>query len=98
MIREKVVEKLRDVLNVEEIPLNIPPKPEMGDFSSAICLALAKQRRQSPMNIAKEASAALKAMGLPDFLEEVNVSPPGYLNFKVNWPKLASVPHSGDPQ
>jgi len=90
MIREKVVEKLRDVLNVEEIPLNIPPKPEMGDFSSAICLALAKQRRQSPMNIAKEASAALKTLGLPDFLEEVNVSPPGYLNFKVNWPKLAS--------
>ncbi len=90
MIREKVVEKLRDVLNVEEIPLNIPPKPEMGDFSSAICLALAKQRRQSPMNIAKETSAALKTMGLPDFLEEVNVSPPGYLNFRVNWPGLAS--------
>jgi len=90
MIREKVVEKLREVLNVEEIPLNIPPKPEMGDFSSAICLALAKQRRQSPMNIAKEASAAIKALGLPDFLEEVSVSPPGYLNFKVNWPRLAS--------
>ena len=52
MIREKVVEKLRDVLGVEEIPINVPPKPEMGDFSSAICLALAKQRRQSPMDIA----------------------------------------------
>jgi len=90
MIREKVVEKLRDILKVEDIPLNIPPKPDMGDFSSAICLALAKQRRQSPMNIAKEASAALKTTGLPDFLEEVSVSPPGYLNFKVNWPKLAS--------
>jgi len=90
MIREKVVEKLRDVLNVEEIPLNVPPKPEMGDFSSAICLALAKQRRQSPMDIAKKTSAAIKALGLPDFLEEVSVSPPGYLNFRVNWPKLAS--------
>jgi arginyl-tRNA synthetase len=90
MIREKVVEKVREVLNVEEIPLNVPPKPEMGDFSSAICLALAKQRRQSPMDIAKKTSAALKALGLPDFLEEVGVSPPGYLNFKVNWPRLAS--------
>ncbi len=87
MIREEVAEILKTILGVEEIPFNVPPKREMGDFSSAICLSLAKEKRRPPLEIAKEVVETLKSTLLP-YILEVTLSPPGYLNFKVNWPKL----------
>jgi len=88
MIREGVAGVLKELLNVEEIPFNVPPQREMGDFSSAICLSMAKQRRESPMKIAQEMAERLKSK-LPTYIKEIDVSPPGYLNFKVDWPGLA---------
>ncbi|MBS3906033.1 MAG: arginine--tRNA ligase [Syntrophaceae bacterium] len=88
MIREGVAEALKNILRVEEVPLNIPPQREMGDFSSAICLSLAKEKRCPPMEIAREAVEQLKA-NPPPYIQEVTLTPPGYINFKVDWPKLA---------
>jgi arginyl-tRNA synthetase len=88
MIREGVVTVLKNLLGVEEVPLNVPPRREMGDFSSAVCLSLAKQRRQPPLEIAKETIGRLKPK-LPPYIEEVTLTPPGYINFKVDWPALA---------
>jgi arginyl-tRNA synthetase len=88
MIREGVARKLKELLNLEEIPFNIPPQRELGDFSSAVCLSLAKQRRESPMKIAQEVVGRLTT-NPPPYIREIGVSPPGYLNFKVDWPGLA---------
>jgi arginyl-tRNA synthetase len=88
MIRDGAAEVIKRVLNVQEVPFNVPPRQEMGDFSSALCLSLAKERRQSPMEIAKKTAEQLRLNPLP-FIQEITVSPPGYLNFKVDWPKLA---------
>src|SRR4030066_2019963 len=88
MIREGVSRALKELLNIEEIPLNVPPQRELGDFSSAVCLSMAKQRRQSPMKIAQEMAERLN-LKLPPYIREIGVSPPGYLNFKVDWPALA---------
>ena len=88
MIREGVSNVLKELLSMEEIPFNIPPQPEWGDFSSAICLSMAKQKRESPMKIAQEIAERLRSK-IPPYIEEINVSPPGYLNFKVDWSGLA---------
>jgi arginyl-tRNA synthetase len=88
MIREGVARVLKELLNIEEIPFNVPPQREWGDFSSAICLSMAKQRRESPMKIAQEMAERLKTK-LPPYIKKIGVSPPGYLNFKVDWPGLA---------
>jgi len=88
MIREGVAKLLKEILGVEEIPFNVPPHRDMGDFSSAICLSLAKERRKPPMEIAKKTVEHLR-LNPPPFIHEVSASPPGYLNFKVNWPALA---------
>ncbi len=88
MIKEGVKERLKNILKVEDIPFNIPPKKEMGDFSSAICLSLAKELRRPPIKIAEEISAKLRS-DLPPYISDVSVSPPGYLNFKVDWRRLA---------
>jgi arginyl-tRNA synthetase len=88
MIREGVAEVLRELLNIEEIPFNVPPQREMGDFSSPVCLSLAKQRREPPMKIAQELAERLRS-NFPPYVNEIDVSSPGYLNFKVDWPSLA---------
>ncbi|MGQ9638385.1 MAG: arginine--tRNA ligase [Thermodesulfobacteriota bacterium] len=88
MIREGVSELLKRYLGVEEIPFNVPPRKEMGDFSSAIALSLAKEKRRPPIEMAKEIIEYLNAH-LPPFIKEVTYTPPGYINFKVDWPKLA---------
>ncbi len=88
MVREGVLELLKNILNIDEIPFNVPPQRDMGDFSSAICLSLAKKRRQPPMAIAEKALEMLRS-NLPPLIQEISVSPPGYLNFKVDWPALA---------
>ncbi len=88
MIREGVVKLLREHFSVDEVPLNVPPKPEMGDFSSALCLSLAKQKKRPPLEIAREAVKAMQSE-LPPFIREIGVTPPGYLNFRVDWPGLA---------
>ena len=63
MIREGVAEALKNSLRMEEVPLNIPPQREIGDFSSAICLSLAKEKRRPPMEIAREVVEKLKVKG-----------------------------------
>ncbi|OGP88752.1 MAG: arginine--tRNA ligase [Deltaproteobacteria bacterium RBG_16_47_11] len=88
MIREGVIKGLKEHLGVEEVPLNVPPKPEMGDFSSAICLSLAKERKRPPMEIARKTVESLQS-NLPLFIREITVTAPGYLNFKVDWSPLA---------
>jgi arginyl-tRNA synthetase len=42
------------------------------------------------MEIAKETAASLKSAP-PPFLVEVEVTPPGYLNFRMDWPGLAKL-------
>ena len=88
MIREGVAILLKGLLGVEEIPFNVPPHREIGDFSSAVCLSLAKERRQPPMEIAKETIEQLRSK-LPPYIQEITLTPPGYINFKVDWPALA---------
>jgi len=88
MIREGVAILLKGLLGVEEIPFNVPPHREIGDFSSAVCLSLAKERRQPPMEIAKETIEQLRSK-LPPYIQEITLTPPGYINFKVDWPVLA---------
>ena len=88
MIREGVAEVLKELLKIVEVPFNLPPSRELGDFSSPVCLSLAKQRREPPMKIAQELTERLRSTP-PPYIREIVVSPPGYLNFKVDWPGVA---------
>jgi arginyl-tRNA synthetase len=88
MIREGVAGVLKELLKIEDVPFNVPPQRELGDFSSPVCLSLAKQRRESPMKIAQELAERLRSAP-PPYIKAIDISPPGYLNFKVDWSGLA---------
>lgn len=68
-------------LTLEEIMglIEIPPKPEMGDFAFP-CFRLAKTMRKAPQMIASDIK---EAIGSVDYLDEIAVQG-AYLNFYVN--------------
>ena len=83
-MKNKVVDLLSQYIDgfekaeLESI-IEIPPKPEMGDFAFP-CFKLAKVYHKAPPLIAKELSEKIEQ---PDFLSEIRVMG-GYLNFFVD--------------
>ena len=75
-----LIEKNVEGLNREEISalLEIPPKPELGDFAFP-CFRLAKTMRKAPQMIAADIKDAI---GEVDFIEEIAVQG-AYLNFFI---------------
>lgn len=83
-MKNKIIDVLNehiDCLQKNEIEklIEIPPKPELGDFSFP-CFQLAKQYHKAPQIIASELA---EKIGLPDFLTEIKTQG-AYLNFYVN--------------
>lgn len=83
MIQEDAAKAIKKILAVDDVPFNVPPKREFGDFSTAVCLSQAKVQKRAPMQIAEEVAAQLRTQKLP-YIKEILVTPPGYLNFKID--------------
>ena len=75
-----LLEKNVEGLNREEISalIEIPPKPELGDFAFP-CFRLAKTMRKAPQMIASDIK---EAIGEVDFIQEISVQG-AYLNFFI---------------
>lgn len=83
-MKQKVINLLSEYINEltpQEIDnmIEIPPKPEMGDFAFP-CFRLAKVFRKAPPLIAQELKERIET---PDFLDRIEVQG-GYLNFFVD--------------
>ncbi len=83
MIQDDAARAIRKILRVNEVAFNVPPKREFGDFSTAVCLAQAKVQKRPPMQIAQDLANDLAKARLP-FIKEVLVTPPGYVNFRID--------------
>ena len=77
-----------EVLTSEEISqlIEIPPKPEMGDFAFP-CFRLAKSYHKAPPMIAQDLK---ESIGDQTFLSEIKVVG-GYLNFYVDMHSRLSI-------
>lgn len=73
--REKLSEHLRKTLK-EEIKLEVPPDPSLGD-AALPCFAFAKTQKKPPALIAQELA---KNLSKPDFVERITAHGP-YVNF-----------------
>ena len=83
-MKNKIINLLAD--NIEELQVSdieklieIPPKPELGDFAFP-CFSLAKSMRKAPNMIAEDIAAKI---GKPDYINEIKIQG-AYLNFFVN--------------
>jgi arginyl-tRNA synthetase len=64
-----------------DIKLSPPNNPDFGDLSTNVALTLAKDARKNPLQIANDIKDQLKLT--EELIEEVSVTPPGFLNFKI---------------
>ena len=87
-IQDTVAREIRKILGKVEVSFNVPPKKEIGDFSTAVALAQAKNLRRPPMEIAQEVGEKLRAKNIP-YIAEVTSSAPGFINFKIDHPAYA---------
>ena len=62
------------------------PSASLGIFATAVCLAQAGIQKRPPLRIAGDLKSKLDKVGLP-FIREITVTPPGYLNFKIDHPR-----------
>jgi arginyl-tRNA synthetase len=69
-----------------DVEINLPPKPEFGDYTCPISLSLGKQLGISPMEVAEKIAAGIQTTGN---IASITVSSPGFVNFFVNYQNLA---------
>jgi arginyl-tRNA synthetase len=97
VILEQINEQLTETLKsrvlalfghpVERVILQAPPKLNMGDLATPLCLELAKVLRKKPREIAE---AMAKDLKLPMFVKSVSVEGAGYLNFRFDRPAFTA--------
>ena len=63
--------------SLENIVIEIPKKEEFGNYSTNIALILAKKLRESPIEIATKIKENIKN----DIFEDIEIAPPGFINF-----------------
>ncbi|MEM4245262.1 MAG: arginine--tRNA ligase [Candidatus Nanoarchaeia archaeon] len=84
MFESHIVDILRKELKTDNIKLEVPPDPILGDFAFP-CFSLAKAWKKDPKQIASELAARIKPT---TFISEIRSNGP-YLNFFVNKAKFS---------
>lgn len=92
MIKDQIIELLKEAtaraqekgqmpaVEAPEIPLERPANPAFGDYATSLAMKLARSARMSPLAIAKRIA---DNMPPADFLEKVEVAPPGFINISL---------------
>lgn len=68
-----------------EVRIERPRDPSFGDYASPIALQLARAARMAPLKIAQAIADHLPSL---DYLSEVTVAPPGFINMRLAIPWL----------
>jgi len=76
----EVLEKLN--LAVESFDISSSKNPKFGDISTNVALILAKQIGRNPIEIAND---LINIINIDEsIVSNINVTPPGFINFKIN--------------
>jgi arginyl-tRNA synthetase len=89
-VHERMRERLRATLQqlyllptdaLPQLPIEYPPKRELGDLATPVAFELARRLRKAPRAIAQELAAAL---GTTEGISRVEAAPNGYLNIYLD--------------
>jgi arginyl-tRNA synthetase len=85
-LRERLLSTLRHLYQLAPdalpyLPIEYPPKRELGDLATPVAFELARRLRKAPRAIAQELAAAL---GTIDSIARVEAAPSGYLNIYLD--------------
>lgn len=85
MFAEEIKKSLAGILPEAEIPLEHPAGLAHGDYSTNVALVLAKKEGKNPKEAAEELVKKWQKVGLPDFVNKVEVAGPGFINIWLNF-------------
>ena len=86
-IKSIIIEALKNCISLLEYPekdiqLSPPNNPDFGDLSTNLALSLSKDLKENPIEIG---NAIIDKLSLDnELIEEVTVSKPGFINFKIS--------------
>ena len=91
----KVFSKLNISLKAEDFNLEHPTDLSHGDYSTSVALQIKSQRSnikdlENPRQLAEEIVKTWQEMGLPDFVEKVEVAGAGFINIWANFESLGN--------
>src|SRR5688500_13473145 len=84
-LRVAVAQVLPDA-DLKTVQVRPCPDPKFGDYQSNSLMALAKERKRNPRQLAQEVLAKLE---VTEFSEPVEIAGPGFLNFRAKPAALA---------
>lgn len=70
-------------LEAPDFSLEHPADPAHGDYATSVALALAKQAKSSPRELAERLKAEIEK-AKPPYVEKVEVAGPGFINFRLS--------------
>ena len=81
-LREKLLAALQQLYQLPadalpQLPIEYPPKRELGDLATPVAFELARRLRKAPRAIAQELASALEPI---DGIARVEAAPNGYHN------------------
>ena len=79
-----IIRLLKDIVKIDESLLEMPPRPEMGDYSLP-CFSLAQHFKKSPAEIAQDLARKLP---LKQPISKIEIKGP-YLNFFISRERIA---------
>jgi len=75
--------------DVPDVLVERPRDATHGDYATAVALQLARPARMAPLKIAEAIAAHLE---MPDYVDEANVVPPGFINFRLSAAWVQALP------
>ena len=82
-LQDRLQEAVKTILpdaDFSTVQVRACPDPKFGDYQSASLMALAKERRMNPRQLATDVLAKLKA---DDLCEKIDIAGAGFLNFRL---------------
>jgi arginyl-tRNA synthetase len=76
--------------DIPDVLVERPRETTHGDYATAVALQLARPARMAPLKIAEAIVAHLVR---PDYLSEIGVAPPGFINFRLSSAWLQTLPN-----
>lgn len=83
VVAEAVKKVFKQEVDLKDLQLEVPPKPELGDVAMP-CFLMAKQLKQSPATIAEKLATSIKPFGLVSSISSVGP----YINFSFTKGKV----------
>ncbi|MEM2932115.1 MAG: arginine--tRNA ligase [Nitrososphaerota archaeon] len=91
MTIKRVFEEARSLLERAGYPgarVGLPKSSEFGEAYSPLPLEIASKCGENPLKLAESIKSKI---GHSELIESIEVASPGYLNFRVNWRRFASL-------